>query len=68
MAKVEIARVHVDDYDPEIYTGEGALELALAAASLFRDDFPNAVVGVSYNPYAAEKKRERIMASFGFTE
>lgn len=57
-----VARVHVDDFDPEVYTGEGALELALAAARLFRRNFPGAVVGVSYNPPAAEDKRAAIMA------
>ena len=57
-----IALVHVDDYDPEVYTGEGALELAQAAAELFRRDFPGAVIGVSYNPAAAEEKRATIMA------
>ena len=62
---VAIARVHVDDYDPEVYTGENALEYALIEAKTCREDFPEAVVGVSYNPQAAQEKADRIMKSFG---
>lgn len=62
-----IARVHVDDYDPEVYRGENALELALIMARQMRADFPGAVVGVSYNPAAAEEKRQNILARFGVT-
>ena len=65
---VAIARVHVDDYDPEIYKGEKALEYALIAAQTFREDFPDAVVGVSYNPQAAQEKMDRFMKSFGLED
>jgi len=60
-----IARVHVNDFDPEVYTGENALETALQMAKVFRSDFPGAVVGVSYNPQAAEDRRRDIMKSLG---
>ena len=63
-----IARVHVDDYEPEVHTGERALELALIAADTYRRDFPGAVVGVSYNPRAAEEKRRETLARLGVTE
>ena len=63
-----IARVHVDDYEPEVHTGERALELALIAADSYRRDFPGAVVGVSYNPRAAEEKRRETLARLGVTE
>ena len=62
---VAIARVHVDDYDPEVYTGEKALEYALVVAQTCREDFPDAVVGVSYNPQAAQEKVGRFMKSLG---
>ena len=62
---VAIARVHVDDYDPEVYTGENALEYALIVAKTCREDFPEAVVGVSYNPQAAQEKMDRFMKSLG---
>lgn len=52
-----IARVHVNDRDPEIYTGYRALVMAEAAAELFRRDRPDAVIGVSYNETAAEDAR-----------
>lgn len=60
-----VARVHVNDFDPEVYTGENALEIALQMASVFRSDFPGAVVGVSYNPQAAEERRRDIMNALG---
>lgn len=63
-----IARVHVNDYDPEIYEGEDALIVALRMAEVFREDFPGAIVGVSYNPEAAESKRRIIMRNLGFDE
>ena len=63
-----IARVHVDDYEPEVHTGERALELALIAADTYRRDFPGAVVGVSYNPRAAEERRRETLARLGVTE
>ena len=63
-----IARVHVDDYEPEVHTGERALEWALIAADTYRRDFPGAVVGVSYNPRAAEERRRETLARLGATE
>lgn len=60
-----IARVHVDDYDPEVYRGENALEMALIMASQMRDDFPGATVGISYNPQAAEERRANMLARYG---
>lgn len=62
-----IARVHVNDFDPEVYTGEDALIVAVRMAAVFRGDFPGAVVGVSYNPEAAEAKHRIIMAQYGAT-
>lgn len=62
-----IARVHVDDFDPEVYSGEGALETALRMANVYRDDFPGATVGVSYNPQAAEDKKRDMLARVGLT-
>ena len=67
MTTSPIARVHVDDYDPEIYTGDDALLVALRMAEVFRSDFPGAVVGVSFNPAAAEAKYKIIMESLGLT-
>lgn len=64
----EIAKVHVDGYDPEVYTGEDALIMANAAASLFREDFPDGVIGVSYNRAAAESKRKLTLKSLGMTD
>lgn len=61
-----IARVHVNDYDPEIYHGDDALLVAVEMANVYRDDFPGAVVGVSYNPEAAESKKRLIMERLGF--
>ncbi|MBT2484805.1 MULTISPECIES: hypothetical protein [unclassified Microbacterium] len=61
-----VARVHVDDYDPEVYRGEDALLVAEKMANVFRGDFPGAIVGVSYNPEAAESKRRLVLESFGF--
>ncbi len=63
-----IARVHVNDFDPEVYTGEDALEVALTFANQMRGDFPGGVVGVSYNPEAAEAKVRRMMARWGIEE
>ena len=63
-----IARVHVDDFDPEIYTGDDALILALTAAETFRKDFPGAVIGVSFNPEAAAAKAKIIRAAWGIPE
>lgn len=60
-----IARVHVDDYEPEVYTGDDALIVANRMAEVFRADFPGAVVGVSYNPAAAEARKRTILANFG---
>lgn len=60
-----IARVHVDDYEPEVYRGANALELALIMARQMREDFPGATVGVSYNPEAAEEKRVAVLARYG---
>lgn len=60
-----IARVHVDDYEPEIYRGDEALELALVFANQMREDFPGAIVGVSYNPEAAKGKYNRLMDRLG---
>ena len=59
-----IARVHVNEFDPEVYRGVEALELALIMANQMREDFPGAIVGVSYNPEAAESRRQRILAQF----
>lgn len=61
----EIARVHVDDYEPEIYAGEDALMMANAAAALFRTDFPDSVIGVSFNPAAAESNKRMHMERWG---
>lgn len=63
-----IARIHVNDYDPEVYHGDNALELAMIAADQFRADFPGAVIGVSYNPVAADARRRDIMARLGDPE
>jgi hypothetical protein len=63
-----IARVHVNDFDPEVYRGDDALIVALRMADVFRADFPGAVVGVSYNPEAAESKRRIILARFGLDQ
>ena len=60
-----IARVHVEDYEPEVYTGDDALIVANRMAEVFRADFPGAVVGVSYNPAAAEARKRLILANFG---
>lgn len=62
-----IARVHVDDFDPEVYTGDDALIVANRMADVFRDDFPGAVIGVSYNPEAAHA-RKRILLDQYFTD
>lgn len=63
-----IARVHVNDFDPEVYRGDRALELALLAADQFREDFPGALVGVSYNPEAVEARQRDIMRRLGAPE
>jgi len=60
-----IARVHVDDYEPEVYYGDEVLIIANRMAEVFRADFPGAVVGVSYNPAAAEARKRTIWADFG---
>lgn len=60
-----IARVHVDDYDPEVYRGENALEMALIMARQMRHDFPGATVGVSYNAQSVEEKRAKTLARYG---
>lgn len=61
-----IARVHVDDFDPEVYTGEEALLVANKMAEVFREDFPGAVVGVSYNPEAAANAKRLRLEAMGF--
>lgn len=61
-----IARVHVDNYDPEVYTGEEALITATKMAEVFRSDFPGAVVGVSYNPEAAMHAKRLRLEAMGF--
>lgn len=63
-----IARVHVDNFDPEVYTGEEALITANLMADVYRSDFPGAVVGVSYNPEAAESAKRLRLEAMGFTE
>ena len=60
----EVARVHVDDFDPEVFTGEDALRLANVHAQMLRSDFPGAVIGVSYNPQAAVSAR--LLAGLSF--
>lgn len=60
-----IARVHVDDYDPEVYHGEAALLMANAAAAQFREDFPGSVIGVSYNPEAAASATRLRLVAMG---
>lgn len=64
----EIARVHVNNYDPEEYGGEQALEAAIRMAAQMRADFPEAVVGVSYNQAAADSKRRRLLAAWGISD
>lgn len=61
-----IVRIHVDNYDPEVYTGPGALITANQMAEVFRSDFPGAVVGVSFNPQAAKDAKEQRMKAMGF--
>lgn len=61
-----IARVHVDDFDPEVYTGEDALLVANKMAEVFRSDFHGAVVGVSYNPEAAAHAKRLRLEAMGF--
>jgi len=63
-----IARVHVDNFDPEVYTGDTALLVANKMADVFRADFPGAVVGVSYNPEAAQAAKRLRLEAMGFTE
>lgn len=62
-----IARVHVNDFEPEVYRGDDALETALSMARQMREDFPGAVVGVSYNPEASEAKKRRIFQRMGMS-
>lgn len=62
------ARVHVNDFDPEVYTGDDALIVAQRMADVFRDDFPGAIVGVSFNPEAAEAKRRIILDRLGIRD
>jgi electron transfer flavoprotein alpha/beta subunit len=64
----EIARVHVDNYEPMEYGGEAALEAAVEMARQMREDFPGAVVGVSYNPAAADSKRRRLLTRLGLSD
>lgn len=61
-----IARVHVDNYDPEVYTGEGALITANQMAEVLREDFPGSVVGVSFNPEASADAKQIRMRAMGF--
>ncbi|WP_295105109.1 hypothetical protein [uncultured Microbacterium sp.] len=61
-----IARVHVDDFDPEVYRGDDALLVANEMAEVFRNDFPGAVVGVSYNPEAAAMAKRLRLEALGF--
>lgn len=68
MTDKPIARVHVGDYDPEIHTGDDALIMAYAAASMYREDFPGAVVGVSYNTAAAESRERLILEHWGISK
>lgn len=63
-----IARVHVNDFDPEVYTGSGALITANGMAEVFRMDFPGAVVGVSFNPEAAEDAKKLRLKAMGFDD
>lgn len=62
-----VARVHVDDYDPEVYCGDDALLVANKMAEVFRSDFPDAVVGVSYNPAAASMAKRLRLEAMGFS-
>lgn len=62
-----IARVHVDNFDPEVYTGEDALITANLMADVFRADFPGAVVGVSFNPEAAQSAKRLRLEAMGLT-
>lgn len=62
------AHVYVEGFDPEVYTGERALLIANAAASLFREDFPGKVIGVAYNPAAAEDARRHRLADMGLAD
>lgn len=68
MGALPFARVHVDDFDPEVYRGDDALLVANKMADVFRSDFPGAVVGVSYNPEAAAMAKRLRLAAMGFTE
>lgn len=61
-----IARVHVDEFDPEVYRGDDALLVANQMAEVFRNDFPGAVVGVSFNPEAAAMAKRLRLEALGF--
>lgn len=63
-----VARVHVDDFDPEVYRGDDALLVANKMAEVFRLDFPDAVIGVSFNPAAAASAKKLRMEAMGITE
>lgn len=53
-----IARVHLDDLETEVHYGDDALVIAEKMANIYREDFPDSIVGVSYNPAAFDAKAQ----------
>lgn len=63
-----IARIIINESEREVHTGEDALIVAQAMASVYQDDFPDAIVAVAHNTEAAVAKERIITESLKIVE